>query len=83
VVQVSGGLIVIAAGWTMLKQPDESDRSEVNRNVQPQDPFRQAFYPLTLPLTVGPGSISVAISWVRTQRTTTNTESICWRFWLR
>ena len=34
----------------------------MNRNVQPQDPFRQAFYPLTLPLTVGPGSISVAIT---------------------
>ena len=62
VVQVSGGLVVIAAGWTMLKQRDESDRSEVNRNVQPQDPFHQAFYPLTLPLTVGPGSISVAIT---------------------
>jgi multiple antibiotic resistance protein len=62
VVQVSGGLVVIAAGWTMLKQPEESERSEVNRNVQPQDPFRQAFYPLTLPLTVGPGSIPVAIT---------------------
>jgi hypothetical protein len=30
--------------------------------TQPQDPFSQAFYPLTLPLTVGPGSISVAIT---------------------
>jgi hypothetical protein len=39
VVEVSGGLIVIAAGWAMLEQPDESERSEVNRNVQPQDPF--------------------------------------------
>jgi multiple antibiotic resistance protein len=27
-----------------------------------QDIFRNAFYPLTLPLTVGPGSISVAIT---------------------
>ena len=30
--------------------------------VRPQNIFRQAFYPLTLPLTVGPGSISVAIT---------------------
>jgi len=62
VVQVGGGLIVISTGWTMLKQPDDDARSEVQREGQPQDPFRQAFYPLTLPLTVGPGSISVAIT---------------------
>jgi multiple antibiotic resistance protein len=64
VVQVGGGLIVISTGWTMLKRPDddEEERDEIHRNVQPQDTFRNAFYPLTLPLTVGPGSISVAIT---------------------
>jgi multiple antibiotic resistance protein len=31
-------------------------------NMLPVDPFGNAFYPLTLPLTVGPGSISVAIT---------------------
>ena len=62
VVQVSGGLVVMATGWTMLKQPDETERSEVKTSVQTQDPLRRAFYPLTLPLTVGPGSISVAIT---------------------
>ena len=62
VVQVSGGLVVTATGWTMLKQPDETERSEVKTSVQAPDPLRRAFYPLTLPLTVGPGSISVAIT---------------------
>ena len=62
VVQVGGGLMVISTGWTMLKRRDEEERNEVHRNVQPQDTFRDAFYPLTLPLTVGPGSISVAIT---------------------
>src|SRR5215510_14156977 len=62
VVQVSGGLVVTATGWAMLKQPDETERSEVNTIVQSGDPLRRAFYPLTLPLTVGPGSISVAIT---------------------
>src|SRR5271165_817053 len=61
VVQVGGGLIVIATGWTLLKQHDD-EKHDVHRTVQPQDTFRQAFYPLTLPLTVGPGSISVAIT---------------------
>jgi len=62
VVQVGGGLIVISTGWAMLKQSDDSDRSAARRNVSCSDALRQAFYPLTLPLTVGPGSISIAIT---------------------
>ncbi len=62
VVQVGGGLVVISAGWAMLKRRDDEERSQMHHNVQTQDVFRQAFYPLTLPLTVGPGSISVAIT---------------------
>jgi multiple antibiotic resistance protein len=62
VVQVGGGLIVISTGWSMLKRRDEDERKDVKRTLHPQDTFRQAFYPLTLPLTVGPGSISVAIT---------------------
>jgi multiple antibiotic resistance protein len=64
VVQVGGGLIVISTGWAMLKQPTDQDEQKVTRRrtVQQQDPLRHAFYPFTLPLTVGPGSISVAIT---------------------
>jgi multiple antibiotic resistance protein len=61
VVQVGGGLILVATGWTLLKQRDD-EKHDVQKTMQPQDTFRQAFYPLTLPLTVGPGSISVAIT---------------------
>lgn len=62
VVQVGGGLIVISTGWALLKQKDEDDRGTAHREMDPQDIFRHAFYPMTLPLTVGPGSISVAIT---------------------
>jgi len=63
VVQVGGGLIVISNGWAMLKRKEEDDRQgDVGQNVNLQQIFRNAFYPLTLPLTVGPGSISVAIT---------------------
>ncbi|HMI49906.1 MAG TPA: MarC family protein [Candidatus Saccharimonadales bacterium] len=63
VVQVGGGLIVISNGWAMLKRKEEDDRQEaMGQNVNLQHIFRNAFYPLTLPLTVGPGSISVAIT---------------------
>jgi len=63
VVQVGGGLVLATAGWAMLKQKDEdSTKSDVHRTVDAHDLFQKAFYPLTLPLTVGPGSISVAIT---------------------
>jgi multiple antibiotic resistance protein len=63
VVQVGGGMIVMAAGWNMLneKEGDET-RGNVQHSVDPRDLSTRAFYPLTLPLTVGPGSISVAIT---------------------
>jgi multiple antibiotic resistance protein len=62
VVQVGGGLIVISAGWAMLNQKDANGQGSPRRTVTCADALSQAFYPLTLPLTVGPGSISVAIT---------------------
>lgn len=65
VVQIGGGLVVISTGWTMLKANDDDDddkTDDVKSRLQPRDILAQAFYPLTLPLTVGPGSISVAIA---------------------
>lgn len=62
VVQVGGGLIVISAGWSMLQKADDEERKAVHRDVERAELFRKAFYPLTLPLTVGPGSISIAIT---------------------
>jgi multiple antibiotic resistance protein len=62
VVQVGGGLIVISTGWAMLNERVQADRDTAHRNVKPDEIFSHAFYPLTLPLTVGPGSISVAIT---------------------
>jgi multiple antibiotic resistance protein len=63
VVQVGGGLVVISTGWTLLRQPDDDgDGAKDGHECHDTDYSRQAFYPLTLPLTVGPGSISVAIA---------------------
>jgi multiple antibiotic resistance protein len=62
VVQVGGGMVVIAAGWALLKKKEDNDRDAVGRTVSGTDVLRDAFYPLTLPLTIGPGSISIAIT---------------------
>jgi multiple antibiotic resistance protein len=61
VVQVGGGLSIVVTGWSLLKQRDD-EKQVVQKIVQPQDAIRRAFYPLTLPLTVGPGSISAALT---------------------
>ena len=61
VVQVGGGLVVVSTGWGMLMAKPEA-QDAARRNVQPSDLYGRAFYPLTLPLTVGPGSISVAVT---------------------
>lgn len=63
VVQVGGGLVLATTGWALLKQKDDdSTKADVHRSVGATDLSTKAFYPLTLPLTVGPGSISVAIT---------------------
>jgi multiple antibiotic resistance protein len=62
VVQVGGGLIVISTGWTLLRESNDDGDGKGHRECNESDYARQAFYPLTMPLTVGPGSISVAIA---------------------
>ena len=59
VVRVAGGLVVTAAGWTLLNQETDA-RPASAEATSTEEP--DAFYPLTLPLTVGPGSITVAIT---------------------
>jgi multiple antibiotic resistance protein len=64
VVQVGGGVVVIATGWKLLNRRDDDDSDPDAHLKKPNaaDLTLRAFYPLTLPLTVGPGSISVAIT---------------------
>jgi len=63
VVQVAGGLVLMVTGWKLLQSEDDGGESEsANSPCDDIDYRRKAFYPLTLPLTVGPGSISVAIT---------------------
>ena len=64
VVQVAGGLVVCSLAWTLLSQPDRPPASvnDATQALTRADLGTRAFYPLTMPLTVGPGSISVAIT---------------------
>ncbi len=65
VLRVAGGIIVATSGFRMLSAPDATQQRR-NETPHPKTidvtPSRLAFYPLTMPLTTGPGTISVAIS---------------------
>ncbi|MGA2342292.1 MAG: MarC family protein [Steroidobacteraceae bacterium] len=66
VLRVAGGIIVSMSGWRMLNEPDATEQRRSEAPAYPRSidtpPSRLAFYPLTMPLTTGPGTISVAIS---------------------
>ncbi|MGA2779213.1 MAG: MarC family protein [Steroidobacteraceae bacterium] len=63
-VQVAGGIVVGMIGWSLLNSPNAAPALEHHgeQPPTPDDISRQAFYPMTMPLTVGPGSIAVALT---------------------
>jgi len=75
-VQIGGGLVVMAAGWRLLQQGSNvSERAEQASAPDEESMMERAFFPLTMPLTVGPGTISVAIT-LGTR--SPNAESLAW-----
>ncbi len=59
VLRIAGGLVVASFGWQLLR--DGVEPTKHVGAVDDQAPV-DAFYPLTMPLTIGPGAISVAIT---------------------
>jgi len=62
VLQVAGGLTLAAMGWSMLNAHDPSPRDAPAARPDVDSVMSQAFYPLTFPLTVGPGVIVVVLT---------------------
>ncbi|MBL0144169.1 MAG: NAAT family transporter [Betaproteobacteria bacterium] len=64
VVRVGGGLLVAATAWRLLAAEGEAsgDAPGSTREASPEEVAGRAFYPLSFPITVGPGSISIAIT---------------------
>ncbi len=61
-VQIGGGFILCAIGWSLLNSPTTPAVSDRPSTSDVDALSQRAFYPLTMPLTVGPGSISVAVT---------------------
>jgi len=62
VIAIAGGLLLFHSAWRMLNRDPrfrESDTADLKTHMRDK-----AFYPLTMPLTAGPGAIAVTLSLV-------------------
>src|SRR3954462_7668313 len=61
VLRVAGGYIVAVSGWRLLHEGSHKALDAREEGVDAAL-LNRAFYPLTMPLTTGPGTIAVVIS---------------------
>ncbi|MBR9972401.1 MarC family protein [Magnetospirillum sulfuroxidans] len=60
--RVGGGLVIAVAGWRLLNAKPGATGGDVEVENTPETLRTAAFYPLTMPLTTGPGTIAVTIA---------------------
>ncbi len=63
VLRLAGGIIIALTAWKLLNaEDDNAERGAVVEEASARDASHLAFYPLTMPMTTGPGTIAVAIA---------------------
>jgi multiple antibiotic resistance protein len=63
VLRLAGGIVIALTAWKLLNAEDDSaQRGAVLEEAGTRDASHLAFYPLTMPMTTGPGTIAVAIA---------------------
>jgi multiple antibiotic resistance protein len=60
--RIAGGLVVAVSGWSMLNAAPEATGPHHAGTGGFDAVRRMAFFPLTIPLTTGPGSIAAAVA---------------------
>ena len=60
--RVGGGLVIAVAGWRLLNAKEGATDGDITIGAAPETLRSAAFYPLTMPLTTGPGTIAVTIA---------------------
>lgn len=78
IVRVGGGMLVIASAWRLVNSPDGGAEraARMADAFTPEMAKARAFYPLTFPITCGPGSIAAAITVGASLRDQHNFESL-------
>jgi multiple antibiotic resistance protein len=64
IVRVGGGLLLAANAWRLLNtnHSTQDSRTVLAEAFTPEQARHQAFYPLTFPISCGPGSLAAAIT---------------------
>jgi multiple antibiotic resistance protein len=66
VVRLGGGLLVAATAWRMLHRTEDDDvhaaAAEQASTLSDAEIVRRSFFPITFPLTTGPGTIAASIA---------------------
>jgi len=60
--RIGGGLAVAVSAWNMLNAPEKQPNEAAVKPVDPDNAMSKAFFPLTIPLTTGPGTMATAIA---------------------
>jgi multiple antibiotic resistance protein len=60
--RVAGGLVVAMSGWRLLNAPETHEDRKQEQAASAEGVEDIALFPLTIPLTTGPGTISVAVA---------------------
>src|ERR1700733_7679729 len=60
--RIAGGLVVAVRAWELLSAPEENEAMKQEQAAPASSADDVAFFPLTMPFTTGPGTISVAIA---------------------
>jgi multiple antibiotic resistance protein len=60
--RVAGGLVVALSGWRLLNAPESHDERKQEQAAGAEGLEDIALFPLTIPITTGPGTISVAVA---------------------
>ena len=58
----AGGLVLALYAWALLNTPERQEERKLEQASHAEGLDDVAFYPLTLPFTTGPGTISVAVA---------------------
>ena len=66
VVRIGGGLLVVSTAWQMLHQAEDDDVHAIAAKEAIELPnakvLQRSFFPITFPLTTGPGTIAASIA---------------------
>jgi len=67
IVRVGGGLLVAASGWRMLNSREDDEvttavKRSQSEELSPAEIAKRSFFPITFPLTTGPGTLAASIA---------------------